>query len=239
MSPSHTFPQSSSIPILDREYIYIYIYSFRLKLHQFLIHQSLLDSYLNFSVNSWYTWYIYLYTLSRFRSIIKVEYKRDRNDGAKHDAGKHGWWRDERPRTTAAKKSVFCRSSVVGHGEARWGATWNAGVIPRATDYLPERSEDKRYFVTKCSMRDRDGERERGRKRRGSFDKLWLASPPHWSGFLLAQSCNRGGEEENVRKVELTGENAWTRGKREEKKKKEKNGSVTKELWQTRGWRVE
>lgn len=120
------------------------------------------------------------------------------------------------------KKCVFCRSSVVGHGEARWGATWNAGVIPRATDYLPERSEDKRYFVTKCSMRDRDGERERGRKRRGSFDKLWLASPPHWSGFLLAQSCNRGGEEENVRKVELTGENAWTRGKREEKKKKKK-----------------
>lgn len=103
--------------------IYIYIYSFRLKLHQFLIHQSLLDSYLNFSVNSWYTWYIYLYTLSRFRSIIKVEYKRDRNDGAKHDAGKHGWWRDERPRTTAAKKSVFFAaaawSGMARRGEAR------------------------------------------------------------------------------------------------------------------------
>lgn len=107
----------------SRIYLYIYIYSFRLKLHQFLIHQSLLDSYLNFSVNSWYTWYIYLYTLSRFRSIIKVEYKRDRNDGAKHDAGKHGWWRDERPRTTAAKKSVFFAaaawSGMARRGEAR------------------------------------------------------------------------------------------------------------------------
>lgn len=107
--------------------IYIYIF-FSLKTSP--ISNSPISSWFLsklFSQQLIYMIYIYIYT--HFRAFVRllksntVDTRWDRNDGAKYGAGKHGWWRDERPRTTAAKKSVFFAaaawSGMARRGEAR------------------------------------------------------------------------------------------------------------------------
>lgn len=111
----------------SRIYLYIYIF-FSLKTSP--ISNSPISSWFLsklFSQQLIYMIYIYIYT--HFRAFVRllksntVDTRWDRNDGAKYGAGKHGWWRDERPRTTAAKKSVFFAaaawSGMARRGEAR------------------------------------------------------------------------------------------------------------------------